>query len=316
VALQPDEQEPLEISIDPSGGYGFWVNAPAYVAMFDIVPGSGINLLYPRTSFDVAHSVRAGTSYVHGSFSFHRSGLFVESRLSQPHYIVAIASRQPLNIRQPVGYSDWITYKLGMAAFAGTSLEIMNGVFQEVVPPQPAGDWATAVYVVFPGVPWRQNIYQLVRCPDGYTYVVNLTTPVFICPAPRAPDSSANRPANDEGGRRKEPPRAKGGSSIARANRGTDLGFLQIMNNTLYRPTTQSGRRAYTPGTFSGDARGLRTVDGGYTSYHPGTQSVENPVANRPQIEAPPPSPPPVQSQAPPPRSAEGAGSRGAAKDP
>lgn len=194
--VNPDD--PLEISIlPPSTGFGFWVNQPAYVAMFDITPGLGIRMLYPSVTAQLTQMVSAGSSFATSRFSFRPRTYFASRRLSEPHYILAVASRKPLNISHTVGFSEWVTYKLGVVSFGGASLEVVNGLFDLVIPPQPEGDWATAFYVVYPDLDWRQNIWRLVRCADGLVYTVNIETELFLCTQAGQADQAPKPPVED-----------------------------------------------------------------------------------------------------------------------
>ncbi|MSR06045.1 MAG: hypothetical protein EXR93_03100 [Gemmatimonadetes bacterium] len=275
VVMQPDEYEPLNVSIlPPTSGFGFWVNQPAYVAMFDVQPGIGVGLLYPQVSSQLTRMVRSGSAFAHSTFTLGPRAYFAGRVLNRVHFIVAVASRKPLSIDRIVGFSDWMTYKLGVAAYAGPSLEMMNGLFEEVVPVQPDDDWATAVYVVYSGVPWRQNVYRYVRCPDGNVYVVNVEALRFACPAPKAPDNGTSPENDDQGRRPAHPETARTGSAIARLTGGADLPILSAMTDVVLRPPEPATYRTYAPGASSG-----RSGSGSATesAYAPRPESSSQP---------------------------------------
>ena len=289
VVMQPDEYEPLNVSIlPPSSGFGFWVNQPAYVALFDIQPGIGVGLLYPQVSSQLTRLVQSGSAYAHSSFSFRQRQYFAGRVLDRVHFIVAVASRKPLNINRVVGFSEWMTYKLGISSYAGTSLEMMNGLFEEVVPIQPDDDWATAVYVVYAGVPWRQNVYRFVRCSDGNVYVVNVETPMFACSAQKAPDQGTS-PENDDRGRRPgRPETARTGTAIARAMDGPDLPILRPMGDVVTRPPEPAAYRANPKNSSSGRTSNGSSSESAYTQQpQPASEPSSEPSVTRSESSSP-----------------------------
>lgn len=275
-----DPDVPLEISIlPPSSGFGFWVNQPAYVAMFDITPGVGIRLLYPYVTTQLTQLVSAGSSFATSRFSFRPRTYFATRRLSEPHLILAVASRKPLNISHTVGFSEWITYKLGMGSVGGASLGVMNALFDQVIPAQPDGDWATALYVVYPDLDWRRNIWQLVRCADGQVYVVNVETDVFFCPKP---DQTPGKPVDEDRGRRPErPSTARAGATIASAIQAGHLPIRRVGNDAVTRPPDPPSVRDHNRGSVSSAGRDYVNRTGGASSSSNENGRRPNPTPER-----------------------------------
>src|SRR6185503_18699416 len=62
---------PLEATLlPPTHGWGFYVNKSAYVALFDIVPGGGIGLIYPHMGREVDYAVRSGPQWINPSVPY------------------------------------------------------------------------------------------------------------------------------------------------------------------------------------------------------------------------------------------------------
>src|SRR5438552_1865203 len=165
-------EAPLQAALlPPTHGLGFWVNQSAYVAVFDITPGSGIGLLYPNFGRDLERPVSAGPRWAAVSPAYRANQAFFErpGAGSGMRYLFLIASRAPLNIDNTVGYADYLRTKMGPVAFTGGAFASMKTLISEVVPEQPEGDWTTAMYIVPGTVGGRRGgaIYQLVRCEDG-----------------------------------------------------------------------------------------------------------------------------------------------------
>ncbi len=184
---------PLQASLlPPTHGIGFYVNKQAYIGVFDITPGRGIGLVYPRMGRDLDYAVHAGPQWISTSTVPYWPASF-ETSTSAPgvSYLFLVASKQPLNIDDYVGYSDYLREKWGNAAYTGNAYSAMKALVSEVVPAQPDEDWTTALYIVYGGTGRRATpqIYQLVLCTNRRMYWVRLGE-VFLCPA--AADSTAS----------------------------------------------------------------------------------------------------------------------------
>ena len=300
-AVAPDDDyQPLQISLlGPSAGFGFWVNQPAYVAVFDIVPGQQVRLAYPVVAAQLREKVSVGSSLVRRGFGG-PSHLFASRRLAEPHILLAVASLRPLNISRTAGFSEWLSYKLGAPYFMGSTLGISNQVLKEVVPAQPHGDWATAMYLVYPDLEWRDHVWQLVRCPDGMIYVVNIETPVFRCPQGNQA-GPARPPAVDDGrGRRREPVTVRPGAAVARALPNGQLPVLEARDHVVRRPPDPSwawSERRYlrtgSTGTTRTTDNGRRASSGNAVGATPSAGGTSTAAARPTSLEPASPSPSP-----------------------
>jgi|GEM_PF-1427149 len=168
---------PLAARITDRGGSDFSVdlNRPAYVAVFEILPGQGVGLLYPRyeredayfpaglSSLDLRHAARDYNWYS-GSMSAARY-----SR-SEPRSYFLVASKRPLRIsRFQRGGGGALRSVLGLSAYGAVDQQaVMNDLVGAIVPDQPAEDWTTDVFTVWPS---RGNHYYYAEYPRQYVQV-------------------------------------------------------------------------------------------------------------------------------------------------
>ena len=170
--------------LPPTHGIGFYVNKEAYVAIFDIVPGRGIGLYYPHMNRELEYAVRPGPRWVTNTVPYMNAAAYRTPLLNPVHYLFLVASREPLNIEDYVGYDDYLRQKLTPVVVTGNAYTAMKALVQEVVPAQPPQDWTTALYALYGGDRRGRGarIYQLVYCEDGRMYWVDLSRARFICP--------------------------------------------------------------------------------------------------------------------------------------
>ncbi|HEV7589388.1 MAG TPA: hypothetical protein VGO40_14825 [Longimicrobium sp.] len=168
---------PLAARIDQNGvGLGVRLNRPAYVAMFEILPGQGVGLYYPAFSAEQAyfasgftmlptHGARRYDSYFTGSSSRYERG--------QPRFYFLVASRQPLRSITRFQRSEGAMRSvLGLNAYNTMNYRrVMDDLVQAVVPNQNDNDWTTDVLAVWPrsdyGYYADNGGYQRVYCGDG-----------------------------------------------------------------------------------------------------------------------------------------------------
>jgi hypothetical protein len=168
---------PLAARIDQTGtSLGVRLNRPAYVAMFEILPGQGVGLYYPAFSAEQAyfasgftmlptHGARRYDSYFTGSSSRYTRG--------QPRFYLLVASRQPLRSITRFQHSEGaIRSVLGLNAYSTMNYRrVMDDLVQAVVPYQDDQDWTTDVLAVWPrsdyGYYADNGGYQRVYCGDG-----------------------------------------------------------------------------------------------------------------------------------------------------
>ncbi len=144
------------------------LNRPAYVAVFQIIPGYGTQLLYPRVG--QAEYLSAGSHAPHvfgrGSGSWFRASS-ITSRWStgfgsrtpagmwtQPRHIYLVASEAPLDLGRVQSSAEGGYGLLASFQFSAFSANnVMNSLLDVVLPASPGGDWVTDVYTVWPEPP-------------------------------------------------------------------------------------------------------------------------------------------------------------------
>jgi len=205
---------PLVARIQTTGtradGLRFYLNRPAHVALFEVVPGRGVGLLYPSGSFETrtlssgVHLARTYNTFFRGSY------LPVATSLgTQPRYILLVASERPLRLEEIQRSPERLRSMLGLQHFASYNpYNTMERLAESVLPAAIGDDWTTDVFVEWPQAPARAPM-QLVRvqCPSGQLLVVpfdQAREAVQMCdafpqakfiPQPANPDdSSAVRP--------------------------------------------------------------------------------------------------------------------------
>lgn len=192
---------PLTARIYPSqpdsylsqGDLRFTLSRPAYVAVFGVVPGRGVGLMYP--SFPTQRQMlSAGFHQPIISNTFFRWGYLPSTafagRYSQPRFIYLIASERPLDIGRFVVNSMALRSTLGMYRFASSNpYSLMEDLDALVVGNVTRGAWTSDVYVV-----WPQPRYQLargfdildrpvsLRCGNGQVVTVPFRYAAYACP--------------------------------------------------------------------------------------------------------------------------------------
>ncbi len=167
---------PLAARITPRGGSDLSVdlNRPAYVAVFEILPGQGVGLLYPRygsedayfptglSSLDLRNTTR--------DYNWYSSSLTGSYSRGDPRFYFLVASRRPLRIsRFQRGGGNALRSVLGLSAYGAVNYQsVMNDLVGAIVPDQPNEDWTTDVYSVWPS---RGNDYYYTEYPQHYVQV-------------------------------------------------------------------------------------------------------------------------------------------------
>lgn len=168
------EGRPLRARIVNAGGQ-LLVNTsrPAHVAIFEIVPGRGVGLLYPAFRGENNY-LPAGLNSVFLSRSRLYYTYFQPSPgRSGPRYLYMIASDAPLRLSGLVSAPGALRRDLGMARFAAYSpYGLMEDLADMVLAYGAAGDWTEDVYAV-----WDNRVYDTesyaasqwvrVQCADG-----------------------------------------------------------------------------------------------------------------------------------------------------
>lgn len=204
---------PLEVS--------FRVNRPAYVAVFEIVPGYGTRVVYPSVGYGtldgrvhggLTSSVRLDQRLL-GDYRFAAAG---GGRQSQPRVYFMIASERPLAVSRGdvMGYGGGLERSLGFRRVSSIDpYRTMESLLNYALPADaPAGSWSTDMYVYWPEVVYPNARGAAVRLScGGVTYYVAIENlgiaRQMLCQA--KPEAEQGRPkdrdttiAGTEGGRR------------------------------------------------------------------------------------------------------------------
>jgi hypothetical protein len=187
----------------------FHVDRPAYVSVFEISPGLGITMIYPRFR-DEALTQRAGThtawrssarrgydGWGAGGWNFFNTSFAGGLGAGlHPRIFFLIASERPLEVEPYIHSSVALRMAMGHRMFASSS-SMMDGLAQLVVPHYDSDDWVTDMYMEWPEPTYqtaRMVATHVIRCQDGRTLTVPLyvtACPVVTPPAPPVSDSSA-----------------------------------------------------------------------------------------------------------------------------
>ena len=184
--------EPLDVSLIPGlqaettvPSLSFVLNRPAYVAAFEVIPGRGMQLLYPAGAAD--EESNAGLNVVTEAPFFYADYLlppFV-APAAQPHYIYIVASDAPLNlrtVREPAG----LVHMFGIERFASaTPSYLMAEVTSQVIEPGTSDDaWASDMVMDWSGAGGVDLTLATtqIRCRDGSLIIVPLSYGSVLCP--------------------------------------------------------------------------------------------------------------------------------------
>lgn len=191
--------------IGSSHVFPMFLNREAHVAMFEIIPGRGVTMVYPVSGADMrASEIHYANLAVQPGRFFYYSDPFGHSAY-QPRYYYLVASVAPLNLTR-LRSSLGATRKVLGAMYASyRPYDVIDRVTELVVPMQPDEDWATDVFVDWPmPAPPVFASTRLVTCANGRVFEVPLSYPYFGCPGDpdvqARGDSSAVPPTDSAGG--------------------------------------------------------------------------------------------------------------------
>jgi len=256
--------EPLHVRLTENGGEGLFLhlNRPAYTAVFQIIPGHGVALLYPN--FGERQMYSPGMTRLMPSLASNRFWRYDNVRhnpfafasgISQgPRHLLVVASERPLEtsrfrggtLRQVLGTSSYTTM---------SARRVVDDLLAVVVPPQPDESWDADVITVWPAVNDVRlpsgDLYR-VRCRDGTSLWVPLELAAAACRNPDRVlprDSTLGQPPRGDstgvrkpGGRRPQPePGAGDGEGPARP--GTRLSQLRDEMRSYRNSGGEAGAR-------------------------------------------------------------------------
>ena len=214
-ALQPPSTRsasvrdvPLQARIVPEFGsmnreISFTLNRPAHVALFEIVPGRGVGLMYPRFGSDRDPLPPGFHRPLFGlrDFRWAYQAATVRSPWNVPRYYYLVASEWPLNTQRFAGGPTALRAELGLHRFASYNPYSLVDHLDQLIAPDVQGEWTSDLYVVWPEPPREGPASRqvAVRCPDGRTVVVPLVYIHLACPnADRNQTAAARRGEEDE----------------------------------------------------------------------------------------------------------------------
>jgi hypothetical protein len=196
---------PLEARIlNADGRINIWTSRPAYVAVFEIVPGQGVGLLYPAYSEERSY-VHGGMQslWITGSRSYYSYFLASQgASRDMPRYLYLIASETPLRLSRFVRSPGALRNSLGFNRFAAFNpYSVMEDLDALVVPTAANTQWTSDVFAIWPEQRYEGGLADFdwirVRCQDG-RIIEGPSYYVFsACARPdqrQAPPATANRP--------------------------------------------------------------------------------------------------------------------------
>lgn len=198
------------------------VNQPAHIAVFEIVPGRGVGLVYPVSDLDeerlVYGSEWLNPAYMRRSRFIFDAGLpFYQPYAGPSRFYLLVASRRPLHTGRFRHSPGSLRTVLGLHYASYDEASILDRLVENVVPPQPEEDWSTDILAVWPDPSYRDRYRQRlvqVTCSNGTVVVVPLEFAAYACrrqerreAPPLRPDSGATDTSRiaRPGGRRPRP---------------------------------------------------------------------------------------------------------------
>lgn len=233
---------PMAARIEQTGiGLGIRLNRPAYVAMFEILPGQGVGLYYPSYQPERAFFPTGFTTLpTHGArrFDSYFTGMPSVYRRDEPRFYFLVASKRPLRSITRFQRSEGsLRSVLGVTAYTSINYRrVMDDLVQAVIPPQSDDDWTTDVLAIWPRADYgyyAENAgYTRVYCRDGRVEVLPIELARWGCmrdqrpvivreprvvnePPPSSPDTVTVRPP----GRRRPQPADGAGEGVTDGGR-------------------------------------------------------------------------------------------------
>lgn len=169
---------PLEARIAPgdvsSRQVRFHLSRPAYAAVFEVIPGGGVSVLYP-TPADADRRLRSGW---HSPSGWARRGGWRDGFRThyRPRYLYLVASERPLRVDRFARSPYALRQALGPNAFASHDPRRTMAMLDDLVL---AGtfdqEWTSDVYVQWPEERRREELVAY-RCSNGGVIHVPRTT--------------------------------------------------------------------------------------------------------------------------------------------
>ncbi len=183
---------PLTAGIFPLGGQiSFNLSRPAYVAIFEVVPGRGVGLMYPSVAIQ-DRKLTAGFHQPFFGFSDFRWGylpaLPVSNVAEGPRILYLVASERPLDLDHIIQHPTALRSELGIARFASyqpfSTIDDLDAMLLGGLPPT---QYATDYYVIWPEPVYQSPrvVYATLTCASGRTVTVAWQYVAVACPEDR-----------------------------------------------------------------------------------------------------------------------------------
>lgn len=169
--------------IGSSRVHPIFTNRDAHVAMFEIIPGRGVTMVYPYTRQDgLASDAHYADLTLHPGRMFYYTDPFGHASY-QPRYYYAVASAAPLNLTRLQASLGATRRLLGQMYASYRPYDVIDRLTETIVPMQTDEDWATDLFVDWPTphMP-RFASYRLVQCANGRVIEVASNYPYYGCP--------------------------------------------------------------------------------------------------------------------------------------
>ena len=181
--VAPAEPGPLVARLLPPTGRTLWLqlSEPAYVTVFEIVPGRGTSIVYPA-AYDAAATkpLSAGSHFVNavpvnvGRWFYEN----VPAAQPGPTYLYLVASRKPLRTAEVLREPARLRRVVGFASFSrADGMRMMDVLDERFVPAHLSDDdWTSDWLAIWPD-PLRESrrmesaALHVVQCGDGHVYV-------------------------------------------------------------------------------------------------------------------------------------------------
>jgi hypothetical protein len=153
-----------------AGNFAIDLNRPAYVAVFEILPGQGVGLMYP--SFETQDAFYpAGFSILPSTrvrnYDWFEAGYRGQLSTNMPRFYFLVASKRPLRISRFQRSDGALRSVLGLSGYTSLSYQsVMGDLVNTIVPYQPSTDWTTDVFAVWPDQGYN---YYYTSYPRNYT---------------------------------------------------------------------------------------------------------------------------------------------------
>lgn len=251
--------------IGSSQVYPIFTNREAYVAMFEIVPGRGATMVYPRRAAgDFASDAHFADLAVQPGRMFYHTDPFGHAAF-QPRYYYAIASAAPLNLTRLQTSLGATRRVLGRMYASYRPYDVIDRLTETIVPMQSDEDWATDLFVDWPTPPTPIFAsYHLVRCANGRVIQVPASYPYYGCPGDAALAVAAAEPQAKPPKEMVRAPRAprggEGREGIELSSPGADT--RRRAETSARRPRPEGMSRSPSEGIrYSGDRVSTRSPD-------------------------------------------------------